>query len=558
MQLRKSQKPSANNGKYSFVLIVGDEGGILVQLQGKKVIKRLFAAAPESDQLRLMNELMETAPKAPILVLVDMMDQSYVRQTLPPVSSFSVGKIISRRLNKDFAADDIKGYIVIGREKSGRRDWNYLMASLANTGLLQKWLDFAVERTNSFKGIGLVPLECQTLLNLAEPTILAASGKDAAPTEWHILVCHHKVGGFRQVVLKQGQLVFTRLAHIVGEPTPDVIAGNIEQELINTLEYLKRLGLQDMSRLTITIVASGEIKSVFEPKAIRAARCSFFTPYEFSEICSFKDAAKHEDHFGDVVIASWIATRRKLLLRLFTSSTVMLKRIGVYILASRAVAAAGALAILGWTGMSGMAWYEATQATEESRRMVSSLSAQFAVEESNKKTLPAKMELISGIAALHRHYNKPTLDPLVMALQVNKGLDDLALVKNYHWQQMTVNDDKSSSGDKRKASADFEVTLTTNPEMKDEYIASAHKLVKSIGSAFPKYEITNSELPGAMVDTTALTATISETGESQVTQNVKQVTSIKFTVKGPFDKIENKPMDPLAARGMINQALPNR
>ena len=117
MKKLRGAKKQKTSSKQSFILMVGDEGGILIHLQGRQVIKRIFAATPERDQLRLMNDQLMSAPKASLLVLVDMMDQSYVRQTLPPVSSFNVGKIIRRRLSKDFSSDDIKGYIVFGREK---------------------------------------------------------------------------------------------------------------------------------------------------------------------------------------------------------------------------------------------------------------------------------------------------------------------------------------------------------------------------------------------------------------------------------------------------------
>jgi hypothetical protein len=43
------------------------------------------------------------------------------------------------------------------------------------------------------------------------------------------------------VILKDGRIIFTRLTQPVGELMTDVIAGNIEQEMASTVEYMKRL-----------------------------------------------------------------------------------------------------------------------------------------------------------------------------------------------------------------------------------------------------------------------------------------------------------------------------
>ena len=191
-----SKNVRARSGK--FVLFLGDEGAILVYLQGKKVLRRLFASSPEPANTRSLLEALSVDPKAPVTMLIDMMDQSFVRQTLPPVTQFSVSKLIKRRLDRDFAADDIKGAIILGREKGGRKDWNYMMVSLANTHLLNKWVELIAERPNPFGGIYLLPIEAE----LYTKTLVEKLGLKSN-SEWQLLVSHNKVSGFRQVVLQE-------------------------------------------------------------------------------------------------------------------------------------------------------------------------------------------------------------------------------------------------------------------------------------------------------------------------------------------------------------------
>lgn len=533
----------------SFVLMVGDEGGILLHLQNKKVSKRIFAAVPEAEPLRAMDELLKANPKAPITMLVDMMDQSYVRQTLPPVSSFNVGKIVRRRLNKDFSADDIKGYVIFGREKKGRKDWNYLMASLAAPTLLQKWIDFLVERSNPFRGIGLVPLESQPLIKTIESIQQTKAGADKQATEWHILICHHKVGGFRQIVLRNGQLVFTRLAQLVGEPTPEVIAGNIEQEMLNTLEYLKRLGLQDASSLTATIVASSEIKESFEPKSIPAGQCHFYTPYEMAVLLSMEDVAKPEDHFADVVIAGFIGRRRKLLLTLFTAYTRKIAKLSKAIIMGRSVAACIMLAILGWAGMSTNDWLTASEATEMQRATKTSLDSEFAAETKKKQLLPEKINLYSDVATIFRYFERAPFDPLYFAHKLSGALGDIAIIKSYRWSLspaiVSLKDEQ-----KRQISADFESTLTVPQSPREEFVASAQKLVENIKQAFPNHDVNHTDLPGILSDTKELKTVINDSaGTASTTQSDALNTSIKFTVKGPTAKAAATSGQPPMQRG---------
>src|SRR5262249_31577736 len=129
-------KPPKGGGKRQrFVLAIGDEGAILVYMQGRKVERRLFAPSPQPDHTASMVELMRSNPRVPLLILADVIDQQYVKHSFPPVSSFSVAGLVKRRMERDFQAEDLKGSLQLGREKTGRREWNYLLIALANTPL---------------------------------------------------------------------------------------------------------------------------------------------------------------------------------------------------------------------------------------------------------------------------------------------------------------------------------------------------------------------------------------------------------------------------------------
>jgi hypothetical protein len=534
MAMAKEKKvKKKSGGKSSFVLMVGDEGAILVQLQKKQVVRRLFAQSPETQHTRGFEEALSASPKSPVTLIVDMMDQSYVRQTLPPVSSFSVGKIVKRRLEKDFSRDDIKGYLILDREKGGRRDWNYLMVSLANPPLLQKWISFAVERRNPFRGMGLAPLESQPFIEAIAKTFLKDKGKDAKPLEWHILVSHNKVGGFRQVVLRNGKLVFTRMAQPIGESSPEVIAGNVEQEIVNTQEYLKRMGLQDSVTLSATIFASADIKQALDPKNIRAGEVNFITPHEMATALSLPGAAQPEDHFCDVVISAFIGCRRKLLLPLNTPYTNKLRKLSLYGKSLRAAAAAMALGIFGWMGFTGYDWWDTISQTETIVAQQASLRSQLQTIKVEAKRLPKQIGTYTDTMTLSRAFNKRMYDPLTFVDNLAKALDGQALVKSYHWtvpSPLTAGKD----GDNRQIETSFEVQMVTPLQPHDAFVASAQSMFDHLKKTFPNYDVSHSELPGMLSDSKDLKTMIDENGNSVASSETgTQGDTIKITMKGP-------------------------
>ena len=145
--------------KGKFILMVGDDGAVMLLMQGNNVIKRLFSPSSEPTHVKPLLDILSANPKLPIYMLVDTIDQSYIKHTLPPVSPMSVGGLVKRRLKKDFAKEDMKGALSLGREKTGKREWNYLLVGVPTSGIVGEWLDLIMELNNHFKGVFLAPVE---------------------------------------------------------------------------------------------------------------------------------------------------------------------------------------------------------------------------------------------------------------------------------------------------------------------------------------------------------------------------------------------------------------
>lgn len=343
---RAAEEGRKASGAAKFVLLLGDEGAILVYLQGKTVVRRLFAQSPQPDHAAVLLELLAAHPATPLYVLADVIDQQYVRHSFPPVSALTINNLVKRRLERDFQAEDITGAIRLGREKSGRKEWQYLLVALAYTPLLQQWLDLLVEQPNELKGIYLTPVEGQNYIPQLHNAMTSAR-----PLPWQILVSHHKISGFRQIVLQNGKLVFTRITQAIDDAVPAVIAGNIEQEIMNTLEYLRRLGFTDNATAELLVIASPDVKETLDLNRFAAGQAWTMTPLEVAEALDLQQAALSADRFGDVVMAAAFARAKKRHLKLMTAYAAKLTQLYA---ARRAVKLLGGLAVLAVLGMAAM------------------------------------------------------------------------------------------------------------------------------------------------------------------------------------------------------------
>ncbi|MES2985014.1 MAG: hypothetical protein V4735_07500 [Pseudomonadota bacterium] len=389
-----------------FVLIIGDEGAILVFLHGTKVVRRLFAPSPQPSHTEAMVELMRANANVPFLVLADVLDQQYVRQSFPPVSSLSVGGLVQRRLDRDFQAEDLKGYLPLGRDKTGRKEWNFLLISLAKTPLMAEWLNLVVELPNPMSGVYLAPVEAANYL-----AALNRQLSGAKPQPWQLLISHNKVSGFRQVVFNENRLMFTRVSQAIDDAIPAVIAGNIEQEIINTIEYLKRLGFNENSDLDATVIISQDVIDSLDLNRFGFARVQVLTPLDVAEALQLEQAALSADRFGDVVMAASFGTTKKPVLAFSTAYLEKLNKIYKARIGIRALAALLVVLLLGLSGMSVVNMIVNSSAASEAETKTAALQADLNKFKKSVGGLNKDMALKSAIVAAYDAYLKDAKVP---------------------------------------------------------------------------------------------------------------------------------------------------
>lgn len=298
--------------KKSFILLIADEGAILTHINGKTLTNRLYTKLEDEAGLNKFRNLLQSDPKVSISILLDVVDQSYNQQSLPAVSAFSIDKLVKKKLLRDFNRNELKGSIYIDRVKNGRADWNFLFISTPLVSPLTDWLNFIANLSNPFKAIYLLPIEAEKFIynlsrSLNEDLVKNKFKLLRSETEhincWQLFVVHNKVSGFRQVTYLNRKIVFTRHLNISLSESNNFIAGNIEQEVSNSVEYLKRLSLKEKDQLDLYIIVSSEIKNSLLKLKLAFTNLVIMTPFEAANQLNYQGAVAEDDKFGDVLIS---------------------------------------------------------------------------------------------------------------------------------------------------------------------------------------------------------------------------------------------------------------
>jgi hypothetical protein len=540
-------------GAKRFVLIIGDEGGILIFMHGSRVMRRLFAPSAQPSHSEAMVEIMSANPQVPIYVLADVIDQQYIPQTFPPVSSLSVGGLVKRRLDRDFQPEDLKGSLPLGRDKTGRKEWKFLLVALAKTPLLTEWLDRLIELPNEMKGIYLVPIEAVHYVSM-----LAKKLSDEKPRPWQLFISHNKVSGFRQVVMHEGRLVFTRVSQAIDDAIPAVIAGNVEQEIINTIEYLKRLDFRDIAELEATVVISQDVLDSLDLNRFGFGRSSALTPIAVAEALGLEQAALSADRFGDVVLAAGFGIAKKRMLRFSNAYIERLAKLYKARVAVKGIAAILSIGLLGMTGMSVMAMMGDYGAIAKSKRSLAGIQEDLDKERKKVDGLKQDVAFKSAVVAAYDVYFKDISQPKDFVTAIMPVLAPSKRVVSMVWDNEGA---KASAGTAPAPAGTspalpikvtLEVDFSGGGKTLDLVDKASSQFIDALKSKLSQYEVNTDSLPWQKEQSTS-----SEVQELMEPSDTKVLNAVgTFTLRGVNKNASAAPAAPPAPSAMPGMGAP--
>lgn len=473
--------------KKKIILSIGEQGIVVSLIENKVIIKKVFAKSIEMAN-NLVKPIILEDLDASLYVLLDTGDQVYTKQVLPAVSSLAINNLIQKKFQRDFAESDIKGARLLGRKSVGRKDWVYLFASATMSSLILEWLDYVINLDCNFMGIYMLPLEVENVVKKVNQ--FTYKNKNDIP-KWQFFISGNKVSGFRQVVFCEEKVIFTRLIPSNEEDVVDVVAGNIEQEVINTIDYLRRLDFADEDTLDITAVVPRDIKFSLESSLIQGRKIKLFTPYELSVEIGFQDISKPEDRFSDLIISAIFADSKPILKMKSLRTSRLNKSLILNMLANWLLATlvpvllcfAGYLAFNVNTIKLEIDSIEQQKTLIENKWKNINKSSNYNIKDSEK---------ITAVVTVHNKISKNLENPLDWIQRSRKFLVDNAYINSFNWR--TIQDEKKPF-DTSNIALVYNLSFYNTGKTIEELFSNFNAFISSIKEEFKEMVVENSKLP---------------------------------------------------------------
>lgn len=443
--------------KTNFQISVGEDGAVVIYTKDGTVQNRLFVRTTEKQDTQKLIQLLNADPYANISIYLDTLDQSFVQKTLPGVNALSVNKIAQSRLEKEIPKNYVKTYEQVMRHTTGRRDWVYTFVAASYDAPLSNWIEFLLPYQNIIEGIYFFPVELGAVLprfrdkhthvnthvsfmDSLKSIFSKSHSENGKMIGWEILICQNKTGGFRQVAFLNGKIIFSRLLNNITDPDEDVMAGNIEQEIANSTEYLTRLALGMEDHISVYLVLSQEILKFIRSDKIKAVNIKLFSLQQAAEKLGLFDVATGRDKFFDPIFLHYIAATSNNVNRLHIDIT---KQVYLHALFVKIVKKSlnTILPIFALLITYNIYTFLSTEFSISSlKNQIQSIETEISSGKSvidglssrTKGNLPVKQ--LNEIVSLHKFMIQNPETPVDIALKLSPALPDYARVKKFNWQ----------------------------------------------------------------------------------------------------------------------------
>jgi hypothetical protein len=297
--------------------------------------------------------LLRQRPALPVWVLVDSVDEDYRLETLPHVAGKARLEMVSRRLRQLYRGQPFSSAWLQGREKTGRKDDRYLMASLNDSTWLLPWLSAIQSLNLPLAGVTPVSGAAQALvsrLKIRDP---------------HLLLVSRQRAGTRFSYFEHGLLRFSRLTP-AGKGTVDC-ADEVSRTLlylssqrIITREVRCTVLLLDFEHDPTPVLASLNADPLFDARQITAAQASGICRAPASLLRRIPGAALVCAQAAETPVINLAPATH-------TASHVLFRR-------RRLLRASAAVILLGGVAAAGTQWLQAAHYRNETARLTHALA----------------------------------------------------------------------------------------------------------------------------------------------------------------------------------------
>lgn len=361
--------------------------------------------------------------KATAYILVDLIEESFQRDTLPHVTGKARTTLIKRRIGQIYRDTPFRQGLVQGREKTGRKDDQVLFTALTNPVLVKPWVDAIVEKNVPLAGIFSLPL--------LSPIVFKKFHLASGP----LLLVTHQSSGLRQTYLQDGSVIFSRITPLFSLDST-AVADTVTQELAKTRQFLastRQLPIGAM--INIAIIAGdthlSSLKTVCEDTSTVLYR--FISLDEAAQTVDLKSVRGMST--CDQVFLSLLANRAPdkhyALLEQERFYKLWQTRTAIY-----GLSAATVVGGIVWAGMTALALLDAQQKNREMNAEIRSAEIQYQAIISSMPSTITKPQNMKDTVDIEKMISQNTPEPVALFSTVSQALAGVPEIKinQMQWQ----------------------------------------------------------------------------------------------------------------------------
>lgn len=526
-----------------FVVLLGDEGAVLVHISGRQVRHRSFSPRPDREAAAVMIDTLTKEPATPVRILVDLMEQQYREVQIPRVGAWDRPKVVKRKLALAFPGENLTGALP-GAQRADGSETQVLFAALPKGRWLQSWIDFLCEIGNPISGVSLLPIEAVEMIKALNVTA-PEPGRDAG--RWQLLLTRHRVSGYRQTIIQHNRLVLTRLTQALATDAGvgEVIA-LIRTDFAATLGYLRRLSFSDADRIELIVIADPEVCAGLAPRDLRIRHLRSLSPHQAAQQLGLLDVADPDDPYSDVLHAAFLSQRARPVLSLDLPQlrqTRLISELPRLVVTAGVVTAVAGIGYAGWS-VQRQAELNSTRAALE--RTHQQLLADKRALEQATATLPVSPDQLAAILDADTLFDRaiPPYGDIVRrvaaALPREMVLESLNMARDGQTGSVAAPDDPAAAGrdDRRPAAprpVDVVITvrLLTPPRDPQALIDRFRTFLATLRGLLDAYQVIELRAPGRRPRSGRLTGVGGIAVSSQTDTADRSEAVAEYRIRGP-------------------------
>ncbi len=256
--------------KRHFFIVIRDEYTSIVHMNRSTFYQRSFDNSEKdlSEAAALLNK----NKNSPVHIVLDHTDTSLSLHPIPQLGISGTRELAARTLKKKYGDYELKNYMLLGKSTEKTRHLDCCFAAAKSNNNIDLWINMIVATPNNIAGFLLAPLELRNLYRYVHKNTKTENKKTL--TQWSIIVMSTRLGGMRQLVLKEGNTVFTRLIAATDGLQPEELADSLYNDVQSTIQYISRFGYtKNTCEIKIHTVAEAELNKILQAKYGNKIHC---------------------------------------------------------------------------------------------------------------------------------------------------------------------------------------------------------------------------------------------------------------------------------------------